>query len=541
MALEGPFLMSNWKIWLRLTATIWSVFVLAWAGMIAWQSAVNRDTAIRQAQDFAGSIHEMTMAGLTGMMITGTIGQREVFLEQIKQLSIIKDLQVARSEAVTRVFGPDSKATRPLDAIEQQVMRSGQPYVAAESDAAGSYLHVVTPTRAAKNYLGKDCILCHQVADGTVLGVVSMKVSLDTVEQAVSGFRLRIAAVAAVLSVLLLLMIWFLTRHFVTNPLENLARGLRDIAHGEGDLTRRLPVRGKDEIGQASAIFNEMMENFCRLVRHVDDSARRVSSEARELSQAARQVAEGSQLQTEQSSQAAAAMEDMLHSIAAIAESAGQVHQQSQDSLRRAQEGHSSLTRLLGEMDRVATTVSLMAESINDFVRSKDSISRMTQAVKGIANQTGMLALNAAIEAARAGEAGRGFAVVADEVRKLSEKSALAAQEIDRITPELITQSTALQGAISDGLEHIATSQATIGSIADLLNGSVSAVGSGIDGIASAVDEHRQSSRQVADTIDAMASMAQENSRAVEKAANASQSLESLAQGLQSTVGRFKV
>jgi methyl-accepting chemotaxis protein len=220
-----------------------------------------------------------------------------------------------------------------------------------------------------------------------------------------------------------------------------------------------------------------------------------------------------------------------------FAESAEQVHQQSQDSLRRAQEGHGSLTRLLEEMDRIAATVSLMAESINDFVRSKDSISRMTQTVKGIANQTGMLALNAAIEAARAGEAGRGFAVVADEVRKLSEKSALAAQEIDRITPELTTQSTALQRAISDGLAHIVTSQATIGSIADLLNGSVSAVGSGIDGIASAADEHRHSSRQVADTIDAMASMAQENSRAVEKAANASQSLESLAQGLQSTVG----
>ena len=120
--------MSNWKIWLRLTAAIWFVLVVVWTAMIAWESSVNRETAIRQAQDFAGSIHEMTMAGLTGMMITGTVGQREVFLDQIKQLSIIKDLHVARSEAVVKLFGPDSKAGRALDAVENQVMSTGKAF-----------------------------------------------------------------------------------------------------------------------------------------------------------------------------------------------------------------------------------------------------------------------------------------------------------------------------------------------------------------------------------------------------------------------------
>src|SRR5574343_340586 len=96
---------SDWKIWIRLTAAIWLVLVLAWAGTIFWASQVNRETAIRQAQDFSGSIHEMTMAGLTGMMITGTVGQRAVSPDQIKQLTIIKDLHVARSEAVDKLYG----------------------------------------------------------------------------------------------------------------------------------------------------------------------------------------------------------------------------------------------------------------------------------------------------------------------------------------------------------------------------------------------------------------------------------------------------
>ena len=107
--------MGNLKIWVRLTAAIWFVLVIVWTGMIAWESQANRETAIRQAQDFAQSIHEMTMAGLTGMMITGTIGQREVFLDQIKQLSIIKDLHVARGEAVAKLYGPDTKGARDTE------------------------------------------------------------------------------------------------------------------------------------------------------------------------------------------------------------------------------------------------------------------------------------------------------------------------------------------------------------------------------------------------------------------------------------------
>jgi len=113
-----------------------------------------------------------------------------------------------------------------------------------------------------------------------------------------------------------------------------------------------------------------------------------------------------------------------------------------------------------------------------------------------------------------------------------------------RIPASLSGQSATVHRAISDGLEHIAASQGTIGAVAEILqatNGSVAEVGKGLDAIAQATDEQRATSRSVADSIDAIASRTRENNQSVEQTASAASALESLAQGLQSTVGRFRV
>jgi methyl-accepting chemotaxis protein len=303
-------------------------------------------------------------------------------------------------------------------------------------------------------------------------------------------------------------------------------------------------VRSNDEIGQTAGIFNEMMENFNGLVRQVGASAAEVSAKSHELSAAAIRVTAGSLLQNEKSQFAASAVENMVGSIESISHSTEHVHQQSQDSLRRAGEGNRSLGQFQSEMQNVEQAVNLMSNSVNDFVRNTEAINKMTQEVKGIAEQTNLLALNAAIEAARAGEAGRGFAVVADEVRKLAEKSARSASEIDAITDTLSAQSINVKKAINEGLGYIASSQKTVNSVASILeatNGSVSEVGRGLDAIAVATDEQRRVSREVADNIEAIANMARQNNGDVERTAAAAQSLESLARGLQLTVGRFKV
>ena len=537
--------LADTPIWLRLTVAIWLMLVIAWGGMIAWETRVNRDTAIAQAEDFAHSIHEMTMAGLTGMMITGTVGQREVFLDQIKQLSVIKDLQVIRGAAVTKQFGEGSRVMPALDADEKEVFASRQEVVRVERDAkGGEYLRVVKPALASENYLGKNCIACHVVPAGTPLGVVSMKVSLDKVSEAVDAFMWKSILSALVLSLPLILFVVFFIRRFVVTPLAEMNRSLAEIAKGEGDLTRRLNVAGQDEIGKTASAFNEMLGTIAQLVRQVSESAGKVAGSASQLSASAGRVADGSRSQNEQSVSAAASVDHMAANIASVATSAERVHLRSQESLRRAEEGSKTLGSLVEEVNHAESAVRQMADSVEQFVESTTAITTMTQEVREIAEQTNLLALNAAIEAARAGEQGRGFAVVADEVRKLAEKSARSAGEIDAVTSKLSKQSVAVRASIHQGLDHLASSRVAVSSVSEAIasaNESVVAVGHGLDEIARATEQQRNASVAVAQSIESIAVMARDNNESVESTARAARDMENLASQLQQTVSRFRV
>jgi methyl-accepting chemotaxis protein len=535
----------NLKIWFRLTLFIWLMLAAAWLILILWVSSLNRDTAIDQAREFSRSMHETTMASLTGMMITGTIGQREVFLDQIKQLAVIRDLKVLRGEAVIKTFGPgNAKEAGAEDAVEKQVLTNGKEFVEIQSDARGEFLRVVRPALAQKNYLGKDCVSCHQVPEGTVLGAVSMKISLDQVNAAISSQRLKSIFAAVALSIPLLVFIYLFVRNVVTRPLEAMGEGLRNIASGEGDLTRRLAARSQDEIGQAVGSFNEMMGKFATLVRQVSESAGQVSGAAREVSSYAGQVAVSSAQQTDRSGVAAAAVEALVVSTSTIADQTEVVRNEARASAENSQSGNESISSLMGEIDSVDSAVRGMAESVGEFVRNAQAITLITKEVRDIADQTNLLALNAAIEAARAGEQGRGFAVVADEVRKLAEKSAASASEIDNITRTLSLQSQAVKESIDRGLGHIASSQSSLEQVAEVLalaNGSVVQVQSGMDAIGASTEEQRRVSQDVAHNIEAIAAMAQENNGVVSQTTAAAQRLEALAETLQSTVGRFRV
>ncbi|MDR1423213.1 MAG: methyl-accepting chemotaxis protein [Azoarcus sp.] len=536
--------LADIPIWVRLTSAIWLMLALAWGGMIAWETQVNRGIVTEQAQGFARTVNEMTMAGLTGMMITGTVDQRDVFLDQIKELSLVNDLRLIRGEEVSKVYGPGNATPVVPDEVEQEALANRTPYMRVEQGAQGEYLRVVMPTLASKTYLGKDCTACHLVEEGVPLGAVSMRISLRQVNDAVTRFRNESLLFAAFVSLPLIGFVYFFIRHFVTRPLANLTDGLREIAQGGGDLTRRLDAHNRDEIGCAADTFNRMLGTIAGLVRQVGHSASAVTEQARDLAQGAAKIAKSTHRQTDSSEHAAQAVEDLNGKISSIADNTGAVRARSRESLDRSQAGQASLGQLIGEVEAVQTAVKHMADSMDDFVKSTQSINTMTHEVREIAEQTNLLALNAAIEAARAGEHGRGFAVVADEVRKLSEKSAHSANQIDEITRGIGQHSESVREAIAQGLDHLKSSHAAADHVSEVLNAAnelVVEVGGGLEAIVTTTDEQRAASTAVTSSIDAIAGMARENDTAIEHTVDAAKEMEELAARLQESVSRFRV
>ncbi len=312
----------------------------------------------------------------------------------------------------------------------------------------------------------------------------------------------------------------------------------------DGDLSVRARIYGKDEIGQASATFNGLIEGFANIMRKVTSSADTVFSTAASLSGASLQISQGSQAQSEAAASTAAAVEEITVSINSVAANTDEVRKMSEKSLRQTQQGNQNVATMIGEIERGQEAVNQIAVSVKEFVESTRAIAGMTQQVKDIADQTNLLALNAAFEAARAGEQGRGFAVVADEVRKLAEKSAQSAGEIDRVTNSLNQKSTYVEATVQSGLRSLQTTQEHVERVSTVLTeagDSVEQSSRGVSDIAASVSEQSLASNEIARNVEKIAQMSEENHAAADLNAQQIMRLEQLARELQGEISRFKV
>ena len=249
------------KIWIRLIFAILLGTMLSGIGLVHWATLQQQKIAIDQAKDFADSVHQMTMAGLTGMMITGTVSQRNVFLDQIRDSNHIESLKVFRGNAVVAQFGQGRAGELPSTDAERLVLETGKASYDVFSAPDGTQrLRAIVPALALKNYLGKDCLTCHRVPEHTVLGAVSMDISLARANATAHLFGLSALAVGALLCIPLTFFIWYFISRIVTQPLQRMTSGLLRIADGDIEAIGPLQTRGQDEVGQATTAFNQVME-----------------------------------------------------------------------------------------------------------------------------------------------------------------------------------------------------------------------------------------------------------------------------------------
>ena len=376
------------------------------------------------------------------------------------------------------------------------------------------------------------------------VGTLVMAWSKHHTNQEIRNSQIKNITVGLVIFTALILLITFLIKHIVIQPLKEVISLTQDLAEGEGDLSKRITLERKDELSELAQWINIFIEKVHLLVSQVQESSAQLTNESGTL--AASVEAEDIALaeQKRDIDQVATAMNEMTATVSEVARNAAAASSSAQEASTAANTGQAvvrdninSITSLASEVESAGTIIESLAE---DTV----SIGGVLDVIKGIAEQTNLLALNAAIEAARAGEQGRGFAVVADEVRTLASRTQESTQEIQQMIERLQTGAknavTAMQQGkekASDSVEHSSKVQDALGSITSL----VIQITDMNTQIATAAEEQNQVAEDINRNVVNVHTLFETNIETSHQSSTAGKSVARLASELQSVIAQFKV
>lgn len=378
---------------------------------------------------------------------------------------------------------------------------------------------------------------------GTPFGVVELAMDRSRYVEQLGDARRDMFVVGAGALLLGLLVFGWLSAQMV-RPLRLAVQSMEDIAGGEGDLTRRLPVEGRDEMSRLAAAFNTFIARVQDTVRHVMDSSGKVSGSAAGVLDVTLATGDGVQRQRSEIESVATAMNEMTATVQEVARNAAHAAVAATEANGEAQSGRRVVEESIQSIRTLAADIVATAESIDRLSADSDAIGSVMDVIRGIAEQTNLLALNAAIEAARAGEHGRGFAVVADEVRTLAQRTQQSTREIQTMIERLQSGARDAVAAMERGRERTETTvrqAAGAGESLAAITRSVASISDMNTQIATAAEEQSAVAEEINRNIATINSVADETAAGAAQTASASEALAALATDLQAAVARFKV
>lgn len=424
------------------------------------------------------SLDMLTTSVFQTLKLSMNFGDPVVVEDVIKKaqgIEGIREVTVYKSRVVTELYGVKNK--KEPSPLVQDVFNTKKEKSYEVEESGRHNVILLKPLIADQS-----CLTCHATSkEGDVLGVMELTLSLDEMDSHIYNSKLQILAamVVAVIAGIIGLYIFF-SRELIA-PLNKLTQMAKELASGEGDLTKRLYIKREDEVGMASKYVNMFIEKIQKTINTSKDVSIQNSKTSKELAGIAKQLNQNAKEESEFIVTVDGLTRDIGKNLDMTEELAVSTTQDLQDTKTVLEKFVHNLNEVVEMILQDSHKQSALIDRMHSLTEQASQIKNVLSIISDIADQTNLLALNAAIEAARAGEHGRGFSVVADEVRKLAERTQKSLLEINS-TVNIITQS------INDVSDEIKSTSDDIFVVADKANDLIKDASNTQDRLSSSVE-----------------------------------------------------
>ncbi len=452
-----------------------------------------------------------------------------------------------REGVVTHSSDPQLiQKTLPTD-LSRTLLSDNQPVFRQ----AGGIIEIYQP-----QVIDADCVRCHRDwTEGKVGGVTAMHFPTSGLTQALSrtsevlGDARNTFLISCLLTLVgvvafFLVTMYFSVGRFVRKPLESVIHGLKELTQGEGDLTRRLPVTARDELGLLARLFNSFLEKLQAMVGQVQRSGMQVVSSATELAATARQQEATMAHQVGSTNHVVTAVQEISALSAELVATVKEVATASQKTASFATSGQQDLGNMedsMNEMEGASKAVSNRLSAIND---KAENITNVVTTISKVADQTNLLSLNAAIEAEKAGEYGRGFTVVAREIRRLADQTAVSTLDIEQMVMQMQEAVTAGVMEMDKFISRVQHSAKDVARISAQLSGIIAQVQDltpKFEEVNVAMGQQSENAQSINQAMRDLREEVEQTKDSITESYSAIEQLNDAAKGLQELVCRFKV